>query len=69
MDNEIDPEIVEHFKKVTESMMNDFFDGEQAILSEQFYRWITKKPLLTKEEVQARTEKWINKEKEIWQVD
>jgi hypothetical protein len=63
---EIDPEILDHFDKYSKSMINDFFDGEEAIQSEQFYRWITKKPLLTKEEVQKRTEKWIEKEKEIW---
>jgi dsDNA-binding SOS-regulon protein len=70
MDNVMDdPEIRDYYHRSIQSQMNDFFDGEQAILSEQFYRWITKKPLLTKEEVQERVEKYIAKEKEIWDIN
>lgn len=66
LENEIDPNVIEHMNKMSRSMLNDFFDGEQAIMSEQFYRWITKQPLLTKEEVQERTKRWVEKEEEIW---
>jgi hypothetical protein len=59
-------EVMEYCSKMVRSCMNDFFDGEDAIVSEQFWRYLNKKPLLSKEEVQARTEKWIAKEREIW---
>lgn len=59
-------EVMAHCRKVGESLINDFFDGEEALKSESFYRLVTGKPLFTKEEIEARVTKWINKEKEIW---
>lgn len=59
-------EVMSYCSKMARSMMNDFFDGEEALVLEQKYRYLMEKPLLTKEEVQERTEKWVQKEKEIW---
>jgi hypothetical protein len=65
---EIDPEILEHFDKCYKSMINDFFEGEETLKSELFYRLIRGKPLFTEEEIEKRVNKWIEKEKEIWNV-
>jgi hypothetical protein len=59
-------QVMAHCDKMGRSLMNDFFDGEQAIVSEQLKRQLFGEPILTKEQVQERTERWIAKEKEIW---
>jgi hypothetical protein len=65
---EIDPEMLEHFDKVHRSMLNDLFDGEEALKSEAFYRAVTGQQPFTKEEIEARVNKWIETEKEIWGI-
>lgn len=66
LENEIDPNVIDHMHKMSMSMINDFFDGEEALKSEIFYRIVTGKPSFTKEEIEQRVNKWIEKEREIW---
>lgn len=59
-------QIMNHCHRVHQSLLNDFFDGEETLKSEAFYRVVTGQPQFTSEEIKARVNKWLEKEKEIW---
>ena len=59
-------QVMDHLGKMSRSLLNNLFDGEETLKTEAFWRILSGQSPLTVEEIEARVKKWAEKEEEIW---